>query len=293
MNHGKRNFLIIGNPGIGKSFFLVYLFFVLLRAFRLSPSSDLTHIVLRHAAFDKDMYYVFDLYNMQYYRVKHFESLRNTVLAQDSTWFLVDGLSPDECLARTILVSPPRETVWGKWATQARISPLRHMPIWDLDELDLCRRTCFPGLAAVDMNAAVEKWGPVPRWALNDPRGNAQNWFVCMSGRSGTSPPGPSLIICMRYVHDTLLLILPSCPFPGRRMRRSGMVIPVSKLSEFRPGPAHCIRIKQHLYSLPSHRLPDPGHRERRSAWDNICSIFCHACGKSWLYVLSFSVAES
>jgi hypothetical protein len=89
-----KDFLILGTPGIGKSFFLIYI------VWRLVTANSHVTIVVDHHLLGV---LVFDADGVQRYDRSDLCTL--SMLDLPTTWYLVDAVLPRQCEARTVFVT--------------------------------------------------------------------------------------------------------------------------------------------------------------------------------------------
>jgi hypothetical protein len=148
------NMAILGNPGIGKTYFGYFLLFHLARTgatvvyeygkeehrFLFSPNA-----VLQGTRYDFAEY-----------------------LDLKSTYFIVDAAAPRPADAKTILVSSLRREIWKEFVKDR--CQMRFMPIWSLDEIKNCRAKLFDRLSEDEVVRLFGRWGGIPRHVLENAR---------------------------------------------------------------------------------------------------------------------------
>jgi hypothetical protein len=89
------------------------------------------------------------------------------------TFYVLDGLDADpvhsECL--TLFISSPRSNIFKDWYTHAQTEPW-YFPVWSLEELQECRKHCYPTISCDVVDGRYEKYGGNARyvfWPEGDP----------------------------------------------------------------------------------------------------------------------------
>jgi len=147
---GKR-MIILGNPGIGKSYFG---FFVILTL--ISRKQTIVYdngSMKRRLLITQDGIAWAPLNNWQVF---------GEYLDQKTTYYIVDAIAPPAVQAKTLLVTSPRKNIWHEFSKQN--AAVHYMPIWTEEEL----LRCAPGFE-LDANLVKElfgKWGGIPRYVL-------------------------------------------------------------------------------------------------------------------------------
>lgn len=120
----KSKWVILGNPGIGKSAFGLFLLFRAIEAKR-------TVVYVRKFASRNLLFHSGRTYEFAHGALP---DLVVQLLSDKSTVYISDSVSPDKVNAFTVLITSPDRNVWYEWCKQAKA--LRVLfPVWDLDEL--------------------------------------------------------------------------------------------------------------------------------------------------------------
>jgi len=144
--------ILFGTPGIGKTYFGFYLLLCLAKLgrtvvyqrkdeFRYLFTPDLVASCPKpsvHTAFEEH-------------------------LEKTTTYFIVDGIKPDERNATTILLSSPRLDRINEVRKKANAQ--YYMPTWTLDEVLLCNQHLY-GYNHGVIQQAFARWGGVPRYVI-------------------------------------------------------------------------------------------------------------------------------
>ena len=156
------NYLVVGNPGIGKSAFGLYVLFRALREGR-------------------NVFYLAGKLKLGFHfrrtdggRSIHKFKLDNDVLVMSACSprdvLICDSWTPPLCDAFTVLISSPQRERYKEVQKQPNWRTL-FFPVFSKDEIDAMARACFPLLLATpDGVAGIEKrfrqWGGIPRYVL-------------------------------------------------------------------------------------------------------------------------------
>ena len=156
----RRNAVLLGTPGIGKSTAVLYFIWRLLR--ETSPSLQFKYIVFRPQQ-KADMFLVFDAGT-----VVVVDGSALLKLSVPNALVIYDGCTPDFTITRchTWLVSSPRKDVWGDWRKQTS-AYMCYMPVFSLEELQRCREIAFPHLLPAQLDELYELWGGTARYTLS------------------------------------------------------------------------------------------------------------------------------
>ena len=156
---GLSRIVISGNPGIGKSWFGLYVAFKLLSD-RESPTvvweagRRCSRTLIRGGHVLEG--------SLTDFRAE---------LADTRTWYLVDEATPPgavEVEARALVFSSPARENY-KSTLKAPASTIRYLPVWSWDEIESCRRLLYPHDAVRTPEAVQDafcRWGGIPRFVL-------------------------------------------------------------------------------------------------------------------------------
>jgi hypothetical protein len=144
--------VILGNPGIGKTYFG----YVLLLHFARLGST-----VVYESGKAKCRY----LFSADGIFIGTQDDFRR-YLDITTTLYIVDAFRPVDVAAKTILLSSPRREVWYKFSDDH--CDIRYMPIWSYKEIDLCRGALFDHLLSAEVKSLYAKWGGIPRYVLEN-----------------------------------------------------------------------------------------------------------------------------
>uniref|UniRef100_K3WSD8 Uncharacterized protein n=1 Tax=Globisporangium ultimum (strain ATCC 200006 / CBS 805.95 / DAOM BR144) TaxID=431595 RepID=K3WSD8_GLOUD len=158
---------ITGARGVGKTAFLSWVVYYL----RAQTSSPPPAIVL-DLTNGNDSFFGLIHANGSVERGQRGESFQ-CELAMRSTFYVYDAgssLRPQsgDVLAKTIMLMPPTKNHCVDQNGHARPMETMHfvMPLWTLDELDVCRSCCYPRVSMLDLQELHKLWGGVPKWTL-------------------------------------------------------------------------------------------------------------------------------
>ncbi|RLO08189.1 hypothetical protein DYB28_004230 [Aphanomyces astaci] len=142
--------VILGNPGIGKTFFG---FFILLQLARENKT------VVYESGLSKSRYlFAGDTV------VRGSQDDFVDILDLPTTYYIVDAAQPPKCQAMTILLTKPKLEVWYSFAEDN--CDIRYMPVWTWDEISTCHKLLYPDLELNVVTDCFRRWGGVPRYVL-------------------------------------------------------------------------------------------------------------------------------
>eukprot|EP00047_Mylnosiga_fluctuans_P021443 m.104797 g.104797 ORF g.104797 m.104797 type:complete len:511 (-) comp8900_c0_seq1:217-1749(-) len=157
---------IIGNPGIGKSFFGIFLILraaargvpVVYQSRELHPTSDVCYVLSRDYCGTLPLTH----------------DLVEEIFTNPKALYVADSIYPTPPpSARTVLVSSPRKDVYDHFCRKrSGINTPLYMPVWKRGELELLRETFFPAVDLDAMNTLFERWGGIPRDVLEKAKSN-------------------------------------------------------------------------------------------------------------------------
>ncbi|EFJ45432.1 hypothetical protein VOLCADRAFT_94291 [Volvox carteri f. nagariensis] len=153
-------YIVTGTPGIGKSWFATYLILRLLK--RSSPPP---FILWEHFMYPGEAWcYVHETGQVVVGQRSSFRQL----LDNPATWYIVDGAPPlFDILARTVLLTSPKRETYKELRKHG--AALLYMPLWELDELQACRRLMYSTVDESLTTALHQHYGGVARFALGLP----------------------------------------------------------------------------------------------------------------------------
>lgn len=154
----QRKVIVLGQPGIGKSSFGLWLLAQLLRDGRTvvySRNSSQRRLAMDHVIFHRGVAFETDLDDIG--PAKHLLSSRDVVHICDSC----EPRQRSEC--HKVLITSPDPTVWS-WFHEKDGAIKAVFPLYSDAELETLREAEFGNsLSAPEMNRRVAVWGPVPR----------------------------------------------------------------------------------------------------------------------------------
>jgi hypothetical protein len=142
--------IILGNPGIGKTYFGYFLLFHLAR-------QGATVVYERGR---KNMRYLFSPQLIARGGLSDFTE----TLDDPATFYIVDASKPVDALCKVILLSSPRRDVWYSFSKV--LSAFRYMSVWSREEIQQCRALVYPNISGELANELFDKWGGVARFVL-------------------------------------------------------------------------------------------------------------------------------
>uniref|UniRef100_A0AAV1TNA3 Crinkler effector protein N-terminal domain-containing protein n=1 Tax=Peronospora matthiolae TaxID=2874970 RepID=A0AAV1TNA3_9STRA len=144
----KSRLVILGNPGIGKTYFgyLVLLYLAHRRATVVYENATKRflfcgEVVAIGSRTDFDR-----------------------VLDQSEAFYVVDGVEPSSCEAKTILITSPRRDVWCHFS-DGNCATL-FMPVWTKEEIFTCRELMYPHTPVTVVEECYRRWGGIARYVL-------------------------------------------------------------------------------------------------------------------------------
>uniref|UniRef100_A0AAV1TTM9 Crinkler effector protein N-terminal domain-containing protein n=1 Tax=Peronospora matthiolae TaxID=2874970 RepID=A0AAV1TTM9_9STRA len=145
-----RNLVILGNPGIGKTFFGYFILLYLARR---------TETVVYEAARGEDRFLF-----CGGTAVAGSNTDFKDILGQSETFYVVDGFEPKVYEAKTILLTSPQPEVWR---TFHKVHCERfYMPVWTEQEILHCRELMYPDRPLECVMECYRKWGGIARYVL-------------------------------------------------------------------------------------------------------------------------------
>ena|SRR5581483_4384836 len=152
-----RNLRIMGNPGIGKTFYGYYLLYKLAR-------SNTTVIYDNHINPQVILFEQKKAYNLD--RIHHSYEI-SRYLDNPDVWRIVDGEISNESEAKTILICSPLKNNYKKFEKFSK-PHIRFMPVWSWKEIDTCRSEIYKNLSSNYVRKLYDRWGGIPRYILEN-----------------------------------------------------------------------------------------------------------------------------
>jgi hypothetical protein len=142
--------VILGNPGIGKTFFG---YVILLHLARTGAT-----VVYESGGSKKRYLFSRDMV------VQGSQQDFVGILDKSTTYYIVDAVKPTYYPAKTILLTSPRHNVWFEFnKTNCRT---RYMPVWSRREIFKCRELIYPDIPAAVVQSCFRRWGGIARYVL-------------------------------------------------------------------------------------------------------------------------------
>lgn len=168
--------VLIGTPGIGKTFFAYYLIKKLIeegRTFIFEPWQEEN----KHGDYYAWIYHgnnklIYDISKESVTEnIGTIQRIQRTDLnifqVTNSVIHIVDGHKPRSSPFRRILVCSPRLKYYKQMNTKED-SVILYMPVWNRDEILLCHKLLYAEKLDVGLvNNLFDKWGGVPRYIFN------------------------------------------------------------------------------------------------------------------------------
>ncbi|EGF76718.1 hypothetical protein BATDEDRAFT_28329 [Batrachochytrium dendrobatidis JAM81] len=157
IDRGMESFAISGTSGIGKSLFFVYILHRLMDDFTtktlsLKPNRIVYQVGSSYKCFDLQQQLVTEL-GLE---------VANTVWKQD-TLYVVDGhTTPRSSCCIVLFMSSPQSEGYKEFVKQ-KMAKEWDFPVWTLDELQTCRRHCYPDVPIDTINERYRMYGGVAR----------------------------------------------------------------------------------------------------------------------------------
>ena len=146
-----RHLIILGNPGIGKTYFGYY--------FLLQLVGSGATVVYETATLEG--LYLFTPNGV--FKGTRFSLDDN--LMDSETFYIVDGMEPLRgAVAKTILLTSLRKSIWHQFSKGP--CTLRYMPVWSREEILKCRSMLYPTLSKDLVESLYLKWGGIARYVL-------------------------------------------------------------------------------------------------------------------------------
>ena len=156
------NYLVVGNPGIAKSAFGLYVLFRALREGR--------DVIFLAGELQAGFHFRHNVGGGSVRKFLLSDTLRFTSACSARDVLISDSWTPPLCRAFTVLISSPQRERYKELQKQPNWRTL-FFPVFSKEEIDAMARACFPQLlATADGVAGVEEryhqWGGVPRYVL-------------------------------------------------------------------------------------------------------------------------------
>jgi len=159
VSSGLSRVVVSGNPGIGKSWFGLYVAHQLLC--RKEPPT-----IVWESRRKQERYLIRRGVVAEGTLASFVKELKDT-----RTWYLVDEAVPPgavEVEACTLVFSSPKRENY-KDTLKATASTIRYLPVWSWEEIEACHALLYaddPTRPLSDVKAAYERWGGIPRFVL-------------------------------------------------------------------------------------------------------------------------------
>ncbi|OQR82290.1 crinkler (CRN) family protein, partial [Thraustotheca clavata] len=153
--HDKKtntpHLVVLGNPGIGKTYFG---FMILLLLARAGES-----VVYESGVLGRRFLLTTNMV------AEGSQNDFNRILSQTTTYYIVDGVKPLYCPAKTILVTSPRRSIWFEF--NKTNSQTCYMPVWTMQEVLKCRELMYTNVSEVIVQDCFHRWGGIARYVLH------------------------------------------------------------------------------------------------------------------------------
>ncbi len=165
------NYVVIGQPGIGKSAFGMYTLARLIKDGR-------TVIYIPKGATSLSDGFLFT--GGQVFEASWRRRIRE--LQSPETVLICDSFRPPSVDAMVILITSPRRDRWYEFAKQSK-ARLLQFPTFSLAETERMRATCFPHLRAEDVAPRFKDLGGIPRYVLDSWHVSAEKFFEAAAAK--------------------------------------------------------------------------------------------------------------
>ncbi|CAG8650232.1 32715_t:CDS:1, partial [Gigaspora margarita] len=154
IQHPGHDFLITGNPGIGKTFFILFLLYILV---------GMDKTVVFQECPDKETCYIFSNGTVECTSIRFMRA----VLNNPQVYYLLDTMEPQikPCNARKIVVSSPNRERYKEYE-KGKLVDTRIMPTWDLEELEALHKSIYPNTTFIRLRELYALWGGIPRYVV-------------------------------------------------------------------------------------------------------------------------------
>uniref|UniRef100_A0AAV1T394 Crinkler effector protein N-terminal domain-containing protein n=1 Tax=Peronospora matthiolae TaxID=2874970 RepID=A0AAV1T394_9STRA len=137
---------ILGSPGVGKTYFA---YSILLYLARRGET-----VVYESAAIEKCVLFSGNVV------VQGTREDFDSILMQTETCYVVDGVRPKYCPAKTILLSSSRECIWR---TVSDFGRMHRMPVWSEEEILNFRELMYSNTPVAIVEGCYCRWGGIPQ----------------------------------------------------------------------------------------------------------------------------------
>lgn len=144
-----RHLIILGNPGIGKTYFGYYYLLSLARSGETviyENHHEWLFLLTPHGVFRGTRY-----------------TFHNHLMSSN-TFYIADGITPVDVPAKTILITELRRDIWHRFSKNS--CDIRYMPVWSREELYSCRSMLYSSIPEGLVENLYLKWGGNPRYVL-------------------------------------------------------------------------------------------------------------------------------
>ncbi|EEY67030.1 crinkler (CRN) family protein, putative [Phytophthora infestans T30-4] len=142
--------VILGNPGIGKTFFG---YVIVLHLVRTNET-----VVYESGGLKKRFLFAHNVV------AQGSQEDFVHILDQPTTYYIVDAVKPAYYPAKTILLTLPRRSIWYEFnKTNCRSC---YMPVWSLKEILQCRKLMYSDTPMAVVQDCFRRWGGIARYVL-------------------------------------------------------------------------------------------------------------------------------
>ena len=154
--------IVMGTPGIGKSFFGYLVAMILIRRGQ--------SVVFEYARGNRSFYF-----RAERSRPVAVGSLYEfSPFVTGKTYYICDDCLPASVSVPTLLLTPPHRKHWYQFSKDPCC--FRYMPLWTLNELEDCRELLFPNITQCQLKSAYAVWGGCAKATLqiSDPESHIE-----------------------------------------------------------------------------------------------------------------------
>ena len=160
----RKSFAISGTPGIGKSFFFVYILYRLIKNYTEKTLSFKPNRIIYQMGFTFEC---FDLQQQIVTRTTKFDA--EELVREQDTFYVIDGRTSDPLASSCIVlfISSPRSELYKDYVKQKKAKEW-YFPVWNREELDACQHHCYPDLPIEMLQKRHRIYGGIARFVFHN-----------------------------------------------------------------------------------------------------------------------------